>query len=297
VRTGVDQDQYGWSFVHAPGIDNPIMGHRLDQPTGGGSHDYLYFVTDGSSRQLAVGEASGADFTNDPTYFGRAAYAGGVHESFGFSAARQPTTEIAGLSFFRNRWYDQRTGRWTQEDPIGLAGGVNLYQYVGNNPASYTDPFGLCKEDDATCQEIVRHLRRLSSEGGDVYDRAANIYDEYDAGYVYVIPDDQPPLGYKGTPARAGRAPTEDDPNFYLKEGQTYGEFIVTAVHEAFHIPLGGHSPENQEAFYRVEVGAINGFPRAASSSGFGHYCTRGGTYGQFLRYQQQGIAMPRPRC
>jgi hypothetical protein len=26
-----------------------------------------------------------------------------------------------------------------------LAGGVNLYAYAGNNPASYSDPFGLCK--------------------------------------------------------------------------------------------------------------------------------------------------------
>jgi uncharacterized protein RhaS with RHS repeats len=47
------------------------------------------------------------------------------------------------LSFYRNRYYDQTTGRWTQEDPIGIAGGVNLYQYVGNNPATFTDPFGL----------------------------------------------------------------------------------------------------------------------------------------------------------
>jgi len=34
--------------------------------------------------------------------------------------------------------------RRTREHPIRVAGGVNLYQYVGNNPASYTDPFGLC---------------------------------------------------------------------------------------------------------------------------------------------------------
>ncbi|MBI4502414.1 MAG: hypothetical protein HY700_14790 [Gemmatimonadetes bacterium] len=32
------------------------------------------------------------------------------------------------------------------EDPIGIAGGANLYQYAGNNPATYTDPFGLCPE-------------------------------------------------------------------------------------------------------------------------------------------------------
>lgn len=36
------------------------------------------------------------------------------------------------------------TGRWTQEDPIGVAGGVNLYQFNHNNPVMYTDPFGLC---------------------------------------------------------------------------------------------------------------------------------------------------------
>jgi hypothetical protein len=35
------------------------------------------------------------------------------------------------------------TGRWMQEDPIGIAGGENLYQFNGNNPMSYTDPYGL----------------------------------------------------------------------------------------------------------------------------------------------------------
>jgi hypothetical protein len=43
----------------------------------------------------------------------------------------------------RNRWYDPQTGRFLSQDPIGLAGGVNLYAYAGNNPTSYSDPFGL----------------------------------------------------------------------------------------------------------------------------------------------------------
>jgi len=46
----------------------------------------------------------------------------------------------------RNRAYDPATGRFTQEDPIGLAGGLNLYGYAGGDPINFSDPFGLCQE-------------------------------------------------------------------------------------------------------------------------------------------------------
>lgn len=43
-------------------------------------------------------------------------------------------------------------GPVTQEDPIGIAGGLNLYGYAGGDPINFTDPFGLCgKQGEGPC--------------------------------------------------------------------------------------------------------------------------------------------------
>lgn len=43
----------------------------------------------------------------------------------------------------------------TQEDPIGLAGGLNLYGYAGADPVNFSDPFGLCPHPIETCFVIM----------------------------------------------------------------------------------------------------------------------------------------------
>ena len=51
--------------------------------------------------------------------------------------------DASGLLYRRNRYLDPKTGRFTQEDPIGLAGGTNTYGFARGDPVSFSDPFGL----------------------------------------------------------------------------------------------------------------------------------------------------------
>ncbi|MGL6159782.1 RHS repeat-associated core domain-containing protein [Microbulbifer sp.] len=69
--------------------------------------------------------------------------------------------EESGLHYNRFRYYDPDVGLFTTQDPIGLLGGVNNYQYAPN-PVGWIDPFGLrCKELDpyAGVKEASKNLQ------------------------------------------------------------------------------------------------------------------------------------------
>ena len=61
--------------------------------------------------------------------------------------------EETGLHYNRHRYYDPTLGQFTTQDPIGLLGGVNNYQYAPN-PVGWVDPLGLsAKPDDCSASK------------------------------------------------------------------------------------------------------------------------------------------------
>jgi RHS repeat-associated protein len=64
-----------------------------------------------------------------------------LHQPIRFQG--QQFDEESGLHYNRHRYYDPKLGRYVTQDPIGLGGDVNSYEYVVQNPVNLADPEGL----------------------------------------------------------------------------------------------------------------------------------------------------------
>ncbi len=78
----------------------------------------------------------------------------------------------SGLHYNYFRDYEPQTGRYVQSDPIGLAGGINLYAYGYANPLFYRDPFGLWGLNPRTASWLACHIM-------DAADDVANSWKDY----------------------------------------------------------------------------------------------------------------------
>jgi len=61
-------------------------------------------------------------------------------QPYRFSSKAQHSN--SGLIDFGFRFYSPELGRFLNRDPIGEAGGINLYGFVGNSPTNAVDPYG-----------------------------------------------------------------------------------------------------------------------------------------------------------
>ncbi len=94
--------------------------------------------------------------------------------------------EESGLHYNRHRYYNPETGQFTTQDPIGLLGGVNNYQYAPN-PTQWVDPLGLsCKEN--TWNEFQKHHKGKfgsTSEASKAYAELKEQQSPWPIGYDY----------------------------------------------------------------------------------------------------------------
>ena len=114
-------------YTHGPGIDEPLIMEKNGQS--------FYYQRDGLGSITEITNQGG-------TLVQRYAYSSfGKIESqldpnfvqpYTFTA-RELDPEI-GTYYFRARFYDPVTGRFSSEDPNGFGAGINFYAYVGNNP-------------------------------------------------------------------------------------------------------------------------------------------------------------------
>ena len=89
---------------------------------------------------------------------------------FGFTGHITLESLVAGQSellLTHYRAYDPQLGRWLSADPIGEAGGINLYGYVNGNPINGWDPLGL------QCWELPRELAGNDSDFIDAWNKEA----------------------------------------------------------------------------------------------------------------------------
>jgi RHS repeat-associated protein len=104
-----------------------------------------YYHCDGSGNVTALVNADQkvvARYVYDP--FGNLLGSEGPQaEANSYRFSSKSLDQTTGLCYYGFRWYDPNLQRWINRDPIGENGGINLYEFVGNDPVKYVDPLGL----------------------------------------------------------------------------------------------------------------------------------------------------------
>ncbi|WP_267113731.1 T6SS effector amidase Tae4 family protein [Xanthomonas sacchari] len=125
------------------GTVNPILtGLGIDERYARNeASGRAYFLSDALGSTRALTNASGSLIQRyDYTPYGQTSQANtGTSNPYQYTGRER---DASGLYYYRARYYSPALGRFSSEDWIGLAGGINLYAYVNGDPLSLIDPLG-----------------------------------------------------------------------------------------------------------------------------------------------------------
>ncbi|WP_337189719.1 RHS repeat-associated core domain-containing protein [Gilliamella sp. Pas-s25] len=78
---------------------------------------------------------------------------------------------LIGLNYNLNRYYDPFTGRYITQDPLGILGGLNSYQYAGSDPINWVDPLGLVNTASKANEKLLEKTKSIAIESSvpDIY--------------------------------------------------------------------------------------------------------------------------------
>ena|GEM_PF-5029804 len=123
-----------------------FYGQGVQVPGASSPGNKLFYTRDhlGSIRELTDTAASVRGRWDYDSYGRRSANlitSGALESDFAYTG--HYFHDRSGLTAAPYRFYDADLGKWLSRDPIAENGGINLYGYVGNNPANLIDPLGL----------------------------------------------------------------------------------------------------------------------------------------------------------
>ncbi|OCG78433.1 hypothetical protein A9G42_03195 [Gilliamella sp. Nev6-6] len=70
--------------------------------------------------------------------------------------------EETGLHYNLNRYYDPFTGRYITQDPLGILGGLNSYQYVNGDPINWIDPLELINTASKGNEKLLEKTKSIA---------------------------------------------------------------------------------------------------------------------------------------
>ncbi|WP_338053827.1 RHS repeat-associated core domain-containing protein [Snodgrassella gandavensis] len=131
---------YGWQPDSGWGT-SPLWQANLNEGQTLKNASYHYLISDHlGTPQLAINSAGEQSWKINSDAFGNSELEANNQITMNLRFPGQYYDAETGLSYNYFRDYDAKTGRYIQSDPIGLAGGINTYGYVGGNPLVYSDP-------------------------------------------------------------------------------------------------------------------------------------------------------------